>query len=138
MGTGRRLRLGESIPGDEVAWRSAGVEIRVAEMRPKAAGVGSLNGTERGSQVREMNSRRREGRRIGTRRGVRPGGCCCWRGSTGEEEVLGRRLGVELLSFWIEEGAGSRELREARSVVGSLIRWSGWKGGLDQIWLAGG
>ena len=33
---------------------------------------------------------------------------------------------------------GGRELREARSVVGSSIRWSGWKGGLDQIWLAGG
>ncbi|EMS60709.1 hypothetical protein TRIUR3_22679 [Triticum urartu] len=42
--------------------------------------------------------------------------CCAgWvddgiQGSTGEEEVLGRRLGVELLSIWIKEGAGGREL----------------------------
>ena len=84
---GRRLRLGESIPGDEVAWRSAGVEIRVADMRPKAAGVGSLNGTERGSRVREMNSRRREGRRIGTRWGVRPGLLV----AVGMAPVVGRR-----------------------------------------------
>ena len=53
-------------------------------------------------------------------------------GATGSERER------EAASIWIEERAGGRELREARSVVGSSIRWSGWKGGVDQIWLAGG
>ena len=47
--------------------------------------------------------------------GLRSGGCAGWvddgiQGSTSEEEVLGRRLGVELLSIRIEEGAGGRAL----------------------------
>ena len=70
---GIKSGVGESIPGDKVAWRSASLEIRAATMRPKAAGVDSLDATERGSRVREMSSRRMEGTRIGTRWGVRPG-----------------------------------------------------------------
>ncbi|KAF6983704.1 hypothetical protein CFC21_001835 [Triticum aestivum] len=46
---------------------------------------------------------------------LRSGGCAGWvddgiQGSTSEEEVLGRRLGVELLSIRIKEGAGGRAL----------------------------
>ena len=41
MGTtgGVRSGVGESIPGDKMTWRSAGLEIRAATMRSKAAGA---------------------------------------------------------------------------------------------------
>ena len=36
---GVRSGVGESIPGDKMTWRSAGLEIRAATMRSKAGGA---------------------------------------------------------------------------------------------------
>ena len=59
-------------------------------------------------------------------------------GGDAREHGDGSGLGAARLAVaGAELREGGRELREALSVVGSSIRWSGWKGGLDQIWLTG-
>ena len=90
----------------------------------------------------EKHGRKRKARSDGTGLVAAAAGWNLRRGITGKEEVVGR-LGVELLSIWIDEGAGgaaavlkSREsgwqallgpALKTRGVVGSA-GWNGWIG----------